>query len=234
MKPTDKEAQQAWKKFSKSVWFHTTKKHGPPLSSKEYGPGMPLSSRGGKKMQFAFREGYHWTRYKQHPAVETDDKEWMIVFKKTKDGEIVGDIVKTPMEESTMKDEIKKALNLFEDDHFVDAKDIIAEKVKSRRNQFLTDKLGLDEKWQNEGMNFLSDKVKDKDFKNVDVNLNPSQHSMMGTDSKVLYLNIEPYNKEITDKYKDKLISKIKSKKKQILKEFPGKEIIVVNDKVRL
>lgn len=84
MKPTDKEAQRAWEKYAKSVWFHT---------NKTYRPGMP-TGRHGKQMQFAFKKGYHWTRYKQHPAVETDDGRWMIAFKKTKDGEIVGDIVK--------------------------------------------------------------------------------------------------------------------------------------------
>lgn len=80
----------------------------------------------------------------------------------------------------------------------------------------------------------LSDKVHDKDFINVFVVNNPSKHSMMGNDPKVLYVNLEPYNKELTPQYENMLYKKLKSKKEEILKAYSGKEIIIVNDRVKI
>jgi len=41
------------------------------------------------------------------------------------------------------KEKIKKALDHFENDEFVDAKDIIKQEIAGKRDQFIKDKLGL-------------------------------------------------------------------------------------------
>lgn len=41
------------------------------------------------------------------------------------------------------RDKIRKALDHFENDEFVDAKDIIQQEVQGKRDVFLKDKLGL-------------------------------------------------------------------------------------------
>lgn len=41
------------------------------------------------------------------------------------------------------KDKIKKALDHFENDEYVDAKDIIKKEIAAKRDDFLKDKLGL-------------------------------------------------------------------------------------------
>lgn len=41
------------------------------------------------------------------------------------------------------KEKIKKALDHFENDKFVDAKDIISQEIKGKRDEFIKDKLGL-------------------------------------------------------------------------------------------
>jgi hypothetical protein len=41
------------------------------------------------------------------------------------------------------KEKIKKALDHFENDQFVDAKDIISQEIKDHRDKFVQDKLGL-------------------------------------------------------------------------------------------
>ncbi len=41
------------------------------------------------------------------------------------------------------KDKIKKALDHFENDEFVDAKDIIKQEIAAKRDSFIKDKLGL-------------------------------------------------------------------------------------------
>lgn len=40
-------------------------------------------------------------------------------------------------------DNIKKALDHFENDEFVDAKEILQKEIHNRRNDFIKDKLGL-------------------------------------------------------------------------------------------
>ncbi len=42
------------------------------------------------------------------------------------------------------KDDIKKALDHFENDEFVDAKDIMTKAIQGKRDDFLKDKLGLE------------------------------------------------------------------------------------------
>ena len=42
------------------------------------------------------------------------------------------------------KEDIKKALDHFENDEFVDAKDIMTKAIQGKRDEFLKDKLGLD------------------------------------------------------------------------------------------
>lgn len=41
------------------------------------------------------------------------------------------------------KDKIKKALDHFENDEYVDAKEIIKKEIKSKRDTFIKDKVGL-------------------------------------------------------------------------------------------
>ena len=41
------------------------------------------------------------------------------------------------------KEKIKKALDHFENDEFVDAKDIISQEISGKRDEFIKDKLGL-------------------------------------------------------------------------------------------
>jgi hypothetical protein len=41
------------------------------------------------------------------------------------------------------KEKIKKALDHFENDEFVDAKDIISQEIAGKRDEFIKDKLGL-------------------------------------------------------------------------------------------
>ena len=41
------------------------------------------------------------------------------------------------------KDQIKKALDSFENDKFVDAKDVLKKEIGDRRDAFVKDKLGL-------------------------------------------------------------------------------------------
>lgn len=41
------------------------------------------------------------------------------------------------------KDKIKKALDHFENDEYVDAKEILSKEVKGSRDSFVKDKLGL-------------------------------------------------------------------------------------------
>ena len=48
------------------------------------------------------------------------------------------------------KKEIKKAIDLFENDKFTDAKEILSKEIKISRNDFLKDKLGLKEDIQKE------------------------------------------------------------------------------------
>ena len=40
-------------------------------------------------------------------------------------------------------DKIKKALDHFENDEFVDAKEILTKEIKSKRDEFVKDKVGL-------------------------------------------------------------------------------------------
>jgi hypothetical protein len=46
------------------------------------------------------------------------------------------------------KEKIKKALDNFENDKFVDAKEIIAQEIKDKRNEFLKNKLGLNKDFE--------------------------------------------------------------------------------------
>jgi len=48
------------------------------------------------------------------------------------------------------QEEIKKALDNFENDKFSDAKDILTREIRSCRDEFLNDKLGLAEEQENE------------------------------------------------------------------------------------
>lgn len=41
------------------------------------------------------------------------------------------------------KEAIKKALDHFENDEYVDAKEILAKEIKGKRDEFVKDKLGL-------------------------------------------------------------------------------------------
>jgi hypothetical protein len=41
------------------------------------------------------------------------------------------------------KDNIKKALDHFENDEFVDAKEILTKEIQSKRDEFVKDKVGL-------------------------------------------------------------------------------------------
>lgn len=43
------------------------------------------------------------------------------------------------------KEQIKKALNSFEDDKFMDAKDVLSKEIKAAKYEFLEKKLGLSE-----------------------------------------------------------------------------------------
>jgi hypothetical protein len=43
------------------------------------------------------------------------------------------------------KEDVKKALNHFENDEFTDAKEILRKGIKNKRNEFLNAKLGLKE-----------------------------------------------------------------------------------------
>ena len=81
-------------------------------------------------------------------------------------------------------------------------------------------------------MNHLSRYVKLKDFVNVNVREDDTitKHHLMGTNPKVLYLDIEPYDREITDAYHKKLTGLIHRNRKKILGSFDDKNIIVVDD----
>lgn len=73
----------------------------------------------------------------------------------------------------------------------------------------------------------------DKDFENV-YHVEGNKNRMFGKDKKAIYLDIEPHNQEITGEYKEKLFDKIKAKKDEIFKIFPGSRVIVVNDIVKI
>lgn len=47
------------------------------------------------------------------------------------------------------KEQIKKALDSFEDDKFSDAKDILKKEIQDKRDEFLIDKLGLEKEEEN-------------------------------------------------------------------------------------
>lgn len=51
------------------------------------------------------------------------------------------------------KEEIKKALDYFENDKFTDAKDIISKEIKTKKNQWIKDKLELKNDIENEVKN---------------------------------------------------------------------------------
>ncbi len=68
-----------------------------------------------------------------------------------------------------------------------------------------------------------------KDFENVDVVLTPQYHGKLGARPDVLYLNLEPYNRELTSGYKDNLIDKIINTKK-LIGSVTCKEIIIIDD----
>jgi len=75
----------------------------------------------------------------------------------------------------------------------------------------------------------LSKYIKGKDFENIFI-VKPSKDSMLGTDPRVLYLNLEPYNRELTHKYVDHLHKLIVKNIDKIKKFFSDKDRIVIND----
>ncbi len=79
----------------------------------------------------------------------------------------------------------------------------------------------------------LSTRIKDKDFMNIYVANKPSRHRMMGQDPKVLYVDLEPHNREITPQYENMLLKKLRDKKDEIFKEY-NKSIIIVNDIIKI
>ena len=62
------------------------------------------------------------------------------------------------------KEAIKKALDSFENDKFSDAKDILQKEIRTRRDEWLEEKLGLDEQ-SDESDDDMSDEEGDADTK---------------------------------------------------------------------
>lgn len=75
-------------------------------------------------------------------------------------------------------------------------------------------------------MNHLSNYVRNKHFLNVDV-VDGSYHSKLGKRPDVLYLNLEPFTKELKSGYIDFLIDKIIQRKTTISKKFNVKWIVI-------
>lgn len=59
------------------------------------------------------------------------------------------------------KEQVKKALDAFEDEKYSDAKDILKKEIQDAKNDFIKDKLGIDLKEEEE----IEDKEDDEDKK---------------------------------------------------------------------
>lgn len=59
------------------------------------------------------------------------------------------------------KEQIRKALDHFENDEFTDAKEILQKEISQKRNEYVNGKLDLDEAWMTE----QDDKEEDEDKK---------------------------------------------------------------------
>ena len=78
-------------------------------------------------------------------------------------------------------------------------------------------------------MNHLSNYIKHKEFINVDV-IEPgkaSVYSKYGNRPDTLYLNLEPYNRELLRYYSDSLVDLIIKKKNAIARKFKVKRIVI-------
>jgi hypothetical protein len=60
---------------------------------------------------------------------------------------------------------IKRALDSFENDKFSDAKDILQKEIRTRKDEFLNDKLGLEEQFEKKEDDDDDDDTDDKDKK---------------------------------------------------------------------
>jgi len=82
-------------------------------------------------------------------------------------------------------------------------------------------------------MNNLSKYIDLDDFDNINV-IAITNNRKYGNNPAVLYLDLEPFNKEITPQYENKLLKLIEKNYKKILSKFKGKKLIVVNDSINI
>lgn len=89
----------------------------------------------------------------------------------------------------------------------------------------------------NESYNALTNYIfkGNSDFENVHVRTDGgNKYHLHRGDPKYLRVDIEPYNKEITDAYYNRIVKLLKNNKTKILSKFPGTEFIDINDKITI